>query len=140
MGALCALAFSISCSSARVIWLTKKHHIIDTTTGEALYPAGIHSPRYIIFTGGSSPYAEINNMAADLILEGKFPQAEVLLSDLSKDEPKRGDAFNNLAIVYESSGNYDKACDNFLRACMIDPDNKYFRMNFNGAGALRDEK
>ena len=139
LSAACVFLFVVSCSSAKAIWLTDRHHKKESSTGEQLYPSGIHSPRYVTFTGGGSPYAVINNKAANMILDGKFPQAEVLLADLAKDEPGRGDAFNNLAVIYECAGDYDKACDNYLRACMIDPDNRYYRLNFSNAGAFRDE-
>ena len=91
-------------------------------------------PRYVAFMGGSSSSSRINDYAANMILEGKFPQAEALLQSVIADDPRCAQANNNLGIVYESAGNQSRAFDFYSRAALKDPDEEHYRMNIRNIG------
>ncbi|MCP4136040.1 MAG: tetratricopeptide repeat protein [bacterium] len=88
----------------------------------------------------SSPLSEINNQAITLALEGQFAQAERLLKEILNEEKNSGAVYNNLGIIYEVFNRHDKAFSMYSTACLLNPDNQYYRKNFlffidkNGSG------
>lgn len=63
--------------------------------------------------------------AFDLWNEAIFRWEKVVQSD-----PDNQDAINNLAVAYESVGNYERARDLYQHALEMDEDNKSIRQNY----------
>ncbi len=61
----------------------------------------------------------------DLWNEAIFRWEKVVLVD-----PDNSDAVNNLAVAYESVGNYDRARDLYQNALELDEDNSSIRQNY----------
>ena len=45
-------------------------------------------------------------------------------------DPKNSQAYNNLGVAYEALGNTDEAVAAYQRATELEPDNKYYRLNY----------
>ena len=45
-------------------------------------------------------------------------------------DPDDSKAHNNLGVAYEAVGNMDKAIAAYQRAAELEPDNKYYRLNY----------
>ena len=45
-------------------------------------------------------------------------------------DPDDSKAHNNLGVAYEAVGNMDKAIAAYQRAADLEPDNKYYRLNY----------
>jgi tetratricopeptide (TPR) repeat protein len=129
-----ACALIASCSSFEKICFSERADMTKLSRSEQAVKVNFDykTPRYVAFIGRSSASSRINDHAARLILEGKFPQAEALLKNVLADDPKCPQACNNLGIVYESSGNYAKAFEFYSRAALIDPDEEYYQINIRG--------
>lgn len=61
----------------------------------------------------------------------KTDEAIKLLEALILKQPDAGRAYRKLGRIYSQNGDYAKACENFARACELEPD---FAWNFNNAG------
>ena len=72
----------------------------------------------------------INNRGVDLSLKGKFQMAENLFKESIIEYPHDPAAYNNLGIIYELFKNRKEAFKMYSKACLIDPQNLYFRKNF----------
>jgi len=133
---LLACALVASCSSFEKVYFSEKSDMTSlsrsTLTTKVYFD--YKAPRFVAFMGGSSSTAQINDRAAHLILEGKFPQAEALLQSVTTDDPRCAQAYNNLGIVYESAGNESRAFDFYSRAAILDPYEEYYQMNIRGVG------
>lgn len=62
---------------------------------------------------------------AQLWNEAIFRWKQVI--DIDPDDSK---AHNNLGVAYEAVGNMDKAIAAYQRAAELEPDNKYYRLNY----------
>ena len=85
--------------------------------------------RTIMLVYGFSPVYEINNRAVEMIEQGKFPSAEALLLQIVNEKKPLAAAINNLGVVREIAGDSAQAWESYSRACILDPDNEYFRSN-----------
>ncbi len=45
-------------------------------------------------------------------------------------DPENAKAYNNLGVAYEALGNIDEAVAAYQRATELEPDNKYYRLNY----------
>ena len=45
-------------------------------------------------------------------------------------DPENSKAYNNLGVAYEALGNTDEAVAAYQRATELEPDNKYYRLNY----------
>ena len=45
-------------------------------------------------------------------------------------DPENSKAYNNLGVAYEALGDTDEAVAAYLRATELEPDNKYYRLNY----------
>ena len=45
-------------------------------------------------------------------------------------DPKNSQAYNNLGVAYEALGNTDEAVTAYQRATELEPENKYYRLNY----------
>ena len=90
----------------------------------------IYITKYLANVSSPAPLAEINGMAVKYALEGRFIEAERLFMEAAAEYPSSPVPLNNLGVVYEIFGKRDKAADYYLRASIIEPDNRYFRKNF----------
>jgi Flp pilus assembly protein TadD len=88
---------------------------------------------YLMRLPGSSPSVVINNKAVALCLEGKFPEAEVLLLQIPERDRVYAAVINNLGVVYECSGEFAKARDCFFRAGVLDPSRSIYLDNLRTA-------
>jgi tetratricopeptide (TPR) repeat protein len=133
-----AVILAASCSSYSKIYLVDK---VDRLTLVAHQPEkksqdGLpyKTVRFVERVRQSTPSGQINDRAADLIVEGKFPQASSLLEQLVVDEPELPAAHNNLGIIYEIFGDYARAFDQYSRACALDPENDCYTNNIRNLG------
>lgn len=90
----------------------------------------IHLKRYFVELISFSPIAKINNRGVSYALKGQFRKAEILFNESLKEDCNFAPAYNNLGIIYELFGLYNDAFQMHSKACIIDPENKYFRINF----------
>lgn len=86
--------------------------------------------KYLAVISGSSLVAVVNKRGVDYIIEGRFKEAVILFKDILKDNSSCGAVWNNLGVVYELFGMNKKAFEMYSRACILEPDNSYFRKNF----------
>ena len=45
-------------------------------------------------------------------------------------DPENAKAYNNLGVAYEALGKIDEAVDAYQRATALEPNNKYYRLNY----------
>ena len=76
-----------------------------------------------------SPVAKINNHAVDLVLAGRFIEAERLFREVIREQGNAAAAYNNLGVVYEIFNRRDQAFRMYSRACILEPDNRRFKKN-----------
>jgi tetratricopeptide (TPR) repeat protein len=76
-----------------------------------------------------SPLSEINNLGVEYALKGMYSEAEILFNEVLKEDNSHSSALNNLAIIYELNNN-NKAFNMYSRACLLKPDNDFYRLNF----------
>jgi Flp pilus assembly protein TadD len=133
-----AAALFASCSAYTKIYLVDRvdrrtlvSHQPEKKSRDAL---SYKTARFVERTGQSSSSGQINDRAADLIVEGKFPQASSLLERLVMDEPEMAAAHNNLGIIYEIFGDYAHAFEQYERACSLDPENSRYINNIRNLG------
>ena len=62
---------------------------------------------------------------AQLWNEAVFRWKQVIAVD-----PENAKAYNNLGVAYEAIGNIDEAVNAYERATALEPDNKYYRLNY----------
>jgi len=110
-------------------------------TGRSEKPAGIlntSSDRSFIiykterrFKGNaiSGPAGEITRQGIIEAEKGCYTEAEFLFNETASIYTD-GTAQNNIAVIYEASGKYDKAFSMYARALILSPDEKIFRSNF----------
>ena len=77
----------------------------------------------------SSPVGAINNQGVDCALDGRYRAAAVLFGEAIKEDDRYSPAWNNLGIMYEFFMEGD-AHAMYSRACLLDPDNEYYRRNY----------
>ena len=133
---LLACALVVSCSSFEKVYFSERADMtnLSRSSQTAKVYFDYKNPRHVAFMGGSSSTAQINDRAAHLILEGKFPQAEALLQSVTTDDPQCAQAYNNLGIVYESAGNQSRAFDFYSHAVILNPYEEYYQTNIRGVG------
>jgi tetratricopeptide (TPR) repeat protein len=72
----------------------------------------------------------MNAEAISLVKDGRYTEAEIILSDLLNENPNDSCAANNLGVIFEFEGNFESSMNMYYRACSIDPDNSIYRKNF----------
>jgi tetratricopeptide (TPR) repeat protein len=129
------LFFAVSCASSSKIYLVKRADAASSRVSASRFaPLMYKTPRYIVRADDDTAEGEINNRAADLIEEGKFPQASALLESVITDSPSFAPSLNNLGIIREIFGDARGAFGYYTRACDIDPDSYEYKWNFRNVG------
>lgn len=107
--------------------------------GSEKYVHRVYIRKYFVVLRSSTPTARINNRAVMLAEKGKFQEALILLHDAVKEDSRMGAAYNNLGIIYEIFGDGKKSFEYYSLACLLEPDNEYFRKNllFQGNDVVR---
>ncbi len=122
-----------SCYCYHTVSVDRRHDLYrpDPAGGRSL-TAQYHvtAKKVLARKSGLSPVAAINNWGVDLAIEGRYGQAEILFREVLAEDALEPAARNNLAVVYEITGNRDGAFRMYLEACRIAPDNVVFRNNF----------
>ncbi|MBN2403929.1 MAG: tetratricopeptide repeat protein [Spirochaetes bacterium] len=90
----------------------------------------INYNRYFTDVFSFSPLADINNKGVEFALKGMYAEAEILLNEALKEDEKCPFIYNNLGVVHELNNNKEKAFNMYSKACILEPDNKYYRWNF----------
>lgn len=90
----------------------------------------IYLKRHFAESGSNAPIAKINNRGVDYALKGKFIDARFLFEEALKEDDKFAPAYNNMGIVFELFNMKDDAFRMYSKACIIDPDNEFYRSNF----------
>jgi tetratricopeptide (TPR) repeat protein len=85
--------------------------------------------RYFSDVFSFSPLGEIINRGVEYALRGMYAEAEILFNEVLKEDEKCSSAYNNLGVIYEMN-NKDKAFTMYSKACILEPDNEYYRWNF----------
>ncbi len=137
---------SITCTSYETIRLQDRLYLNDLigkddsrkiksshtlSPGEQKKWVRYYKKKFTAKSSNSGIYVQLNNKAADLISQGNYSEARLLLLQAIKENPEFAAAYNNIAVASEASGNNDDAFQNYSKACLIEPDNKYYRRNFN---------
>ena len=142
--ALCALFFC-SCAAAVPVKVVSRFDLSSIPSEELVRDKAnedsflhVSSIKYLMSLPGSSPTAAINNRSVELCLKGKFPEAEILLLQISASDAGYPAVCNNLGVVYECSGDKKKAREFYLRSSILDPTCVVYRKNLRTADA--DEK
>jgi tetratricopeptide (TPR) repeat protein len=86
--------------------------------------------KYLARVSSGGAAARINNRGVALAEKGQFKEAAILFEELLRENNNAVTALNNLGVLYEISGNREKAFALYSRACLMEPDNEYFRHNF----------
>jgi len=86
--------------------------------------------RYYAILPGWSAAAKINRKGVALAREGKFGEAGIIFEQLVKEFPHEAAGYNNLGLVQELSGNLKKAFTLLSKACILEPENYYYKKNF----------
>lgn len=86
--------------------------------------------KYLARISSGEPAARINNRGVALALQGQLKEAAILFEEVLGENKNACAALNNLGVLYEMSGKRDKAFELYSRACLLEPDNEYFRHNF----------
>jgi Tfp pilus assembly protein PilF len=86
--------------------------------------------KYFAIIRSSSAIARINNRGVDLALKGNFHDAESLFRESLREDSDQPAVYNNLGIIYEIFRLRKKAFEMYSKACIKEPDNRYFRNNF----------
>ena len=104
----------------------KKGYIADDKkSGDRIY-----LNRYFAESGSTVPIAKINNRGVEYARNGKFIDASFLFEEVLKEDDKFAPAYNNLGIIFELFSRNDDAFRMYSKACILDPDNEYYRSNF----------
>ncbi len=90
----------------------------------------VYVTKYFAAVRSFSPQAKINNRGVEHALRGELREAKILFQEAIREDERMGAACNNLAVIYEMTGNDEGAFAMYTRACLLEPDNKYFRSNF----------
>ena len=86
--------------------------------------------KYLARVSSGGTAERINNRGVALAEKGQFKEAAILFEEVLRENNNSVTALNNLGVLYEISGNREKAFALYSRACLIEPDNEYFRHNF----------
>lgn len=78
---------------------------------------------------GLSHVDKINNKGVEYAFKGRFKEAEILFLESIKENSEFVPAYNNLGIIFELFGYKDKAFYMYSKACLLEPQNEYFRRN-----------
>lgn len=90
----------------------------------------VHIRRYCATGVTAGPLEAINSRGVRSLTAGRLNEAEILFNELVRENARNAAALNNLGVVYEITGRSEEAFDMYSRACLIEPDNDYFRHNF----------
>lgn len=72
----------------------------------------------------------INTEVIALIREGRYTEAEIILSDILNENPDDSCAANNLGVIFELEGKFESSMNMYYKACSIDPGNTFYKKNF----------
>lgn len=86
--------------------------------------------KYFALSHSFSQLDRINNKGVEYSLKGRFKEAAILFQEVLKENENFSAALNNLGIIYELFGYHNSAFIMYSRACLSEPGNRYFRMNF----------
>ncbi len=134
----------IACSSYREISINKKYKP-DNTDYKNPYYAIIHEPeqknkpkentfsytriKYLIIKCNDKNLDLILEQSYEKIIDNNYHSAEILLKDASTLW-NNGAAENNLAIIYEITGEKNLAFKMYTKALLLAPENEKFKINF----------
>ncbi len=136
--------FLISCSSYREIRIEEKFqadlsgkqnpYYAAIHTGAAELPAPgkfryYHRIKYMAVKSEDRNLTEILKRSSEEFDRGNHHSSAILLKDAAEIWTN-GAAENNLAVIYELTGEKDLAFNMYAKALLLEPDNKMFRHNF----------
>ena len=78
----------------------------------------------------TSPVSWMINRGVELAETGKLREAEIMFREAMKEDGEAWAAYNNMGIIYEISGMNEPAFNMYSTACLHEPGNELFRMNF----------
>jgi tetratricopeptide (TPR) repeat protein len=90
----------------------------------------VYNKRLFAESFSFSPLAYINSKGINLALNGRYTEAEILFTEALEENAAFAEACNNLGIIHELQNKNDNAFDMYSKACIIDPENKVFKLNF----------
>lgn len=93
--------------------------------------------KYFALAGSGTPVGEMNDKGVEYALQGSFREAEIIFREVLREDRNNPAACNNLGIVYELFGRHKESFAMYSRACLLEPDNPYFRKNLM---FMNDEK
>ncbi len=93
----------------------------------------IFRTRFYAVVGSSKPFAVMNDRGVKCALEGRFIEAELLFKEALKEFPDCAPAMNNLGVVYDIFERRKESFEWLSKACLIEPENDVFRINFLSA-------
>lgn len=134
----------ISCSSYREIRVEGKFpdknpennnpYYVVMHTGQTNIQTGskfhhYHIIKYLAIKSHDKNLTEILKRSSDEFEKGNHYSAAILLNDASEIW-NNGAAENNLAVIYELTGEKDLAFNMYTKALLREPENRKFRHNF----------
>ena len=125
----------ISCASNNRIPIYKE---IVTVIPSDRNPIPSDSPyryrvvRDLVQSVDSKSSTGLNDKAVELIRNGKYDDARIILEKIIGDDPEYAPAYNNLGIIYEIAGDIVNAEKNYSRACILNPDESRYVSNYHG--------
>jgi len=136
--------FLVSCSSYREIRVERKfpdqnpeknnpYYVVIHTGGSGI-PASekfhyYHIIKYMAVKSHDRNLSKILKQSSEEFSMGNHYSAAILLKDASEIWDN-GAAENNLAVIYELTGEKDLAFNMYTRALLREPENRIFRHNF----------
>ncbi len=110
--------------------LDKNNQIQSLKKKKSVQVYTYNQTRFFKIISGSSPIASLNNKAVENGLQRNYNEAKILFEQIINEDPDIAAVNNNLGLIYEFLGNKERALDLYNRACVLEPDNEYFKDNF----------
>lgn len=85
---------------------------------------------FIVEINSNSVAAKINNKAIEHGLNREYSEAHALFKHALKEKEHIAFIYNNIGVTYELAKEYKKAFKMYSKACLLEPENEYFRNNF----------
>lgn len=86
--------------------------------------------KYFVTLKDSLPVSKLNDKAVEYATNHEYSEAVFLFTYALREKLYMAEIYNNLGVTYELSGEKALAFKMYSRACLLKPENSFFRSNF----------